>query len=231
MRYVTAAILFLFLIPSLWAQQATGASAAPASGGVDIKPPDGAYVTLEVDARDQDLLGLIRKLVSQFDDVDAKVLGGAGMNLAPADVSSLFRRIHRIRVISYSGASNVDPVGFFEPQWQALGFHRLVFSRGDETLLIMCGRPDQGMGLLYTNSDGTTVVRTDGMLDIPALGRIAGVVLKGYVLGQIESQMKTAPASVPAKKVVKHRRRHHVSTVVKPKPKPKPVVHSGAKGH
>jgi len=203
---------------------------------MDIKLPDGAQTTLEVDARDDDLLGLIRKLIAEFDNFDVKSIPGLSsqdLQIAPHDISALLKNIHRVRVVSFTNPNQADPVAFFEPQWKALGFHRMIYTGGDSTFLVMRGDATQGMAMLFTSGDETTVVRTDGLLDIPLLGRLAGVVLRGVVATAIEAKatITKAPAAKPVKHHATHHRRRHATATTGKHVKPKPPVHATTKGH
>src|SRR5579862_2782263 len=99
MRFLTVATL-CFVAACSFAQRATFFPDQAPRKGLEIAIPEGANVSLEVDARDDDLLVVLRKVIAQFDNFGLNsipgVPKGAFGTFTAADLSALIRNVHAI---------------------------------------------------------------------------------------------------------------------------------------
>jgi hypothetical protein len=213
------AVATLALVPAAFAQ----------SGSVKpITLPEGTQVTFELDARDDDLLAVVKQFFGADEATPAgkkkapaklTVPGSRNINVDWNDISALIRNIHQVRVVSYTAAGDANPIAFHEPAFASQGLRRMIFSTGDDqdTFLVMRGDGNRGLGLLFIHGDAVTVARTDGMLDMAMIGRLG----RAFMIATM------ATPATPAAPAVK-------APVAKPATKKaavvKPTVKKGSRG-
>jgi hypothetical protein len=161
------------LVAPVRAQQAAKpAAAAPAKVGALPTLP-GWHVTMEVDAREDDLLGLVKQIDLQ------------GIPLAEA-----LGTITHLRVVTYEppkGPDAVRPAGsesasaFFEKAFVREGARRTFLQdrSGNRTVVLTFDRPQKQIAVIFEKPDGVTVARADGYPDLQKISVFLNRFLPG----------------------------------------------------
>ncbi|AIE84272.1 hypothetical protein [Fimbriimonas ginsengisoli] len=207
MRRLILSLTLLTIIPPAFAQSS-------ASKPLLITLPEGAEVTMEVDARDDDILAFIKQALGASSSTPASKVsvpkGAAdplkklGLNLE--DVSGILRKIHQVHVITYHTNDQTDGMRFQEPIFTRAGYRRMVFSASEDNKMLFMRSPAGGLAIVVVNGNDVTVGRTDGMIDMALAGRFANVALTQLMAGTVGKsqatylQPKPATAAKPAKK-------------------------------
>ena len=200
-----------------YAQAPAGPAAMPpatATSALPVPLPPGAAVHLEVDGRDQDLLGVVKSLLAGATSTGGAgtvrlAFNGLGGALTDEQITALLRNIHHLHLLSFATAGgDTDALAFYEPALTAGGGHRLVFSNAVPRVLMVGFDPPGGLGqpggfALVVQSPGVVyVVRADGYPDMQLVGRLLAQSAGGVPTGQ--STAPTRPKHVPASKAQAH---------------------------
>jgi len=157
----------------------SGASSSPAATAatpamkIDIPALPKAKITMEVDARDDDLLGLVKQ-------VD---FGGIPMAEALGNITHL-------RVVTYErpAGPNVEAgTGFYEEIFRKEGARRTFFrdQEGNRTLVLTFDRPRRQIAVILekqNNVNSVTIVRADGYPDLQKISPFLSQFLPGIVI-------------------------------------------------
>lgn len=191
-----------------------------------ITLPKGSEITMEVDARDDDILAFIKQALGASANSPASkgvMPKAAGdplkkFGISLDDVSGILRKIHQVHVITYHAAGHDDGLTFQEPIFTQAGYRRMVFSGSEDSkMLLLRSTGTGGLVVVIENGFDVTVGRTDGMIDMALAGRFANVVLMQLMSGSVNKsttsylQPKAAAAAKPAKKPVKLSAKRHKS--------------------
>lgn len=186
-------------------------------GNLAVTLPKDAKITMELDARDDDLLALIKTLL-KFDPGDSsssptKVSipgAGGGVSMNIGDISSVIKYIHHVHVVTYEGGGGADGLAFQEEVFRKQGMQRMFFS-GESSFSVMRSAGMGPMAFISATDDSVTVARTDGMVDLRALGQLGVRALSSMAANpqakpgtvSIEKKIDAKPATkaVPAKTV------------------------------
>ncbi|MGV3615683.1 MAG: hypothetical protein ACO1SV_10150 [Fimbriimonas sp.] len=190
------------LVPAAWGGQA---SLAP------IAVPTEAKVTLEIDARDDDLLAVVKQFLGveepgkgQKAPANAAFPIPAHLGIQMSDITHLLRDIHQVRVVGYNLAGG-NSLEFHEAKLRDEGLRRMVFSStgNQSVLLVMRGDGGGGLGIYHQQGNSVTVVRTDGMLDMQLVGRLGRAMIQGVSHASPAPASTTAPAKPAPKPTAK----------------------------
>jgi len=177
------------LLP-LAALAALALSPAPAqaqarSGALPISLPPNAVVQIEVDGRDNDMLGMIKDLIGGVHfgpDADAQTgtepagtavtvskPGGPPTLLSDGQMTALLKNIHHLHLVSFeppvasgkSTAAAFDGLAFYDKPFQSQGGHRILFYGNGPRVALY--------GFDQTRS---FALRADGYPDMAVIGKI-----------------------------------------------------------
>lgn len=195
-----------------------------------IPIPNGAKVQFEMDAHQEDLLGMIKSFLS---GLGGQKPGGAGkppagpassgpgvLNASPAtafasilsdaQLTELLKDIRQLHVVVFAlppegaakgdaPAERMDLLTFYEEPFRAEGGRRLLWTDiGPQARALMIGFPQpRGFALVVQTPQMVVAVRTDGYLDLKAVGTLAAQFVGSEVLSSPGAPQK-APKSPPA---------------------------------
>lgn len=196
---------------AVWSLLAGAALSAPAfaqtpapTPALPIPLPPGAAVQMELDSRDQDLLGMVKSLLT-----GAAAPAGAATAKASADanpflsllsdgqLTALLKDIHHLHVLSFKPADAAaspatppaDMLAFYETPFEAEGGHRILYLNGPQKVVMVGFDQPRGFAAAVQSSGSVFVVRADGYPDMTVVGsllRMFGGIVPGLPM--------TAPA-------------------------------------
>ncbi len=181
---------------------ATVAYAKPPRAVADpmaIAVPPKAVIAFEVDARDSDLLGLLKNMVEEFARSPMAKAGSMPSSL-PLDVTklgALLKDVHRVHIVNYlSSEPAITPNKLtHEDDFKLLGLKRMLYIPTGSGFVLAMGKGRGGMALVVAEGAKVTVVRTDGPLDLPMLGKVAATVIPGFAMAK--PMNRTVPTTKP----------------------------------
>lgn len=170
---------------------------------VELPVPPGAKVTMELNLTENDLLGMVKSLLSSAKiEVPAtpSSTGDPKKELKPEekvqtlDIGKILSGLRGVRVVMYTapkveGSSMLDHyVSFYEKPFTQKGGRRMFWlSEGNERILVMWfDKPTSVFfALVQEEAEGVEVIaaRTDGMIDVQALMPILSGMGSGDLKG------------------------------------------------
>lgn len=188
---------------------------APAYRPLPIPLPEKAQVTVEVDAHQEDLIGVVKSLLKGL-NLPAMMrmmqgLGGpAGISfpdvapngepapVAPAapgaaeppmpNFAEILKNIHQLHMVVFKaeGFTPEQAIKFYEGPFQEQGGRRVLWVNQGETRMLMMGfREPRGFAIVIPTATEVTVVRADGYPDLEGVGSF--VTLLGTMVGSMRS--------------------------------------------
>lgn len=214
----SAAVLSaLLLVPAARAQET--------NPDLPIPLPPGATVQFEVDARQEDLLGMAKSLVNGLQkSMEGQPKPGAALTASPAsgeaaffqqllsqDFSKVLKDVNHVHIVGFAAKAGepLDVDAFYESPWIQAGGRRLAWVNGGpgQRLLIVGFNAPRGFAAVLQSSEKTFAVRADGYPDLEALAPIlmamvrmgAPMVKTATMAGAIPatSRASSAPAMTP----------------------------------
>jgi hypothetical protein len=189
-----------------------------------IPLPPGAKVQMEIDASDDDLLGVVKSLLKGFNGktllppIKAKSDGKPGSRfsdmLSDANLADVFKDVTRIHFIlvemppvmakagKVSAAKALSPepdqTAFYESTYRAEGGHRIVFSNSEDTHFLMVSFGHAHGFALVVQSPGTlAVARADGYPNLEKLTALGMTLANSF---DSDSDNAPTPDSPPKNK-------------------------------
>ena len=153
-------------------------------GHLPIDLPQRAVVEFEVDAPGSELLPVLQQVLGG-EDADPlavahsdrmKVKTGLGdIEFRTRDVAELLSPIRELHIVTYSGRDLPDDIlHHYESEFAEDGLRRdATFGGGDGVLLMHRPGPAGLYAIVLRKRDRVTVIRTDGLPDLGALGSLA----------------------------------------------------------
>lgn len=200
------------------------AQAQARRGELPIPLPPGATVQIEVDGRDNDLLGMVKDLIGgvQFGPGAAALTGTAATGTAvvvtrpgpPAllsdmQLASLLQNIHHLHLVSFappapSGKtlsgntrnSPFDGLAFYDKPLQSMGGHRTLFYGNGPRVALYGFDQTHAFAAVVDTGGVIYALRADGSPDMAVLGKIIHFGL-GHSMGNEAASAAATPA--PAK--------------------------------
>jgi hypothetical protein len=170
------------------------AVAVPARAQTPVQPlpiavPPGAAVQMELDGKDQDLLGMVKSLLTGA--ATPKTAAGtaapdaAGANpflnfLGDGQLTTLLRDIHHLHILSFKPADAAsvpagqpaDFLAFYEKPFEAEGGHRLLYLGGSTPVVTVGFDQPRGFAAVVQSSGTVFVIRADGYPDMTIIGNL-----------------------------------------------------------
>lgn len=143
---------------------------------LEIGLPPGANVKTEVDAKEDDLLALIKQVLSSSSTGAKGSLTSAsfdfeGMNLDPEVISKIVRNVHHVHFINYDQQTPGDAVSFHEKTLYGMGLRRMIYDKGSHVLLMLGTSPVEMAGVYQSGTD-VMVLRVGGKIDFDVIGKL-----------------------------------------------------------
>lgn len=212
----------LFRVFSLAALAAIILSPAPAqaqarSGALPIPLPPNTVVQIEVDGRDNDMLGMIKDLIggAHFGpDADAQTgtepagtavtvskPGGPPTLLSDGQMTALLKNIHHLHLVSFappvasgkSTAAGFDGLAFYDKPFQSQGGHRILFYGSGPRVALYGFDPAHSFAAVVDTGGAIYALRADGYPDMAVIGKILHFNLGNGVPTTAPAAAKTAP--------------------------------------
>jgi len=166
---------------------------APVTHALPIPLPPGAAVQMEMDGKDQDLLGMVKSLLT------GAVTPKAGTKVDPAaqseaerdanpflnflgdgQLTTLLRDIHHLHILSFKPADGAsvpagqpaDFLAFYEKPFEAEGGHRLLYLGGSTPVVTVGFDQPRGFAAVVQSSGTVFVIRADGYPDMTIIGNL-----------------------------------------------------------
>jgi hypothetical protein len=180
-------IAYFFLPSCLFVPTAMGQTKAPertkpavataaVANRLEIGLPPGANVKTEVDAKEDDLLALIKQALASSSTATkgsqtSPTFDFGGMNLDPEVLSKIVRNIHHIHFINYDQQATGDAVSFHEKTLYGMGLRRMIYDKGSHVLLMLGTNPAEMAGVYQSGTD-VMVLRMSGKIDFEIVGKL-----------------------------------------------------------
>lgn len=189
---------------------------------LEVQLPKDATVTLEVDARDDDLLAVLKQFLSfgtsevkttvrpaaktattTTTKVDAKIsVPTPAGTIELEGLSTLFRYIHHVHIVSYNCEDDMmDALAFQENDLKAQGLTRMVYASPESPFLVMRSAGNGPMAIVTVNEESVTVIRTDGLLDMKFIGSLGGEIATTMAKSALKNDKGTASTTVSSQGV------------------------------
>lgn len=205
-RLLTSTALFSTLL------LANAAKAQNVTPDLPIPTPPDATIQLEIDARQEDLLGLAKSLINGLQKAAASHPEGTAAlttgtasneaaffkNLLTQDFSKVLKDVNHIHVVAYTTnpSTPLDLQSFYEFPWAQTGGRRLAWVNAGpgQRLLIVGFSAPRGFAAVVQMPGQIVAVRADGYPDLEALSPI---LMTAFMYGT-RSVVQT-PATIEAR--------------------------------
>ena len=196
----------LFAVPLVVLLSAASGHAQSAVTAMPIPIPPDVKVTMEVDARQEDLLGLVKSLLKGMSAGGAQI-GPLNENVGPPPASreeflaqlltggrleAILKNVNHVHFIMMTPSLG-KPVGLrelYEEPLLAKGGHRIAWMDFDSNQLLVVGFDGpKGFEVAIQANGQLLVIRSDGFPDLEALAPL----LKALMLGRPEKRDAAPP--------------------------------------